>query len=176
MLYCISFVFVRCTKTYTSLNLHFMRLFYRWGNGKTSSHVFDGVWRYSDTGTLINLFLHPVVLVGNLSRDMHEDLEMAWTDPAYVISIENVMKEALDGRLDKFSDEHSSSYAWKRSIINQTEDPGYYESAPLVSGIDNRVFQDLWKAIYRKGAVREMITLTNSMKKWQPSLFETTNP
>ena len=170
------FVFVRCTKTYTSLNLHFMRLFYRWGNGKTSSHVFDGVWRYSDTGTLINLFLHPVVLVGNLSRDMHEDLEMAWTDPAYVISIENVMKEALDGRLDKFSDEHSSSYPWKRSIINQTEDPGYYESPPLVSGIDNRVFQDLWKAIYRKGAVREMTTLTNSMKKWQPSLFETTNP
>ena len=104
---------------------------------------------------------------------MHEDLEMAWKDPAYVISIDDVMKEALDGRLDKFSTEHSSSHSWKRSVINQTEEPGYYEMAQLTSGIDNRVFQDLWKAIYRKGAMREMASLSNSMKQWQPSLFDT---
>ena len=105
---------------------------------------------------------------------MHEDLEMAWTDPAYVSSIEKVIREALDGRLDMFSNEHSTSHVWKRSVINQTEDPEYYEAAPLVSGIDNRVFQDLWKAIYKKGASREMATLTDSMKQWQPALFDLT--
>lgn len=147
-------------------------IYMSWGNGKTSSHVFDGVWRYSDTGTLINLFLHPVVQVGQRTRDIHEDLEMAWKDQAYVNSIEHVMMEALDGRLETFSETHSSSYTWKRSVINQTEDPGYYEAANLVSGIDNRVFQDMWKAIYRKGAIREMTVLTNSMTQWQPALFE----
>ena len=49
----------------------------------------------SDTGTLINMFLHPVIQVGRkLSRDIHEDLEMAWKDPAYVFAIEKVMMEA----------------------------------------------------------------------------------
>lgn len=149
-------------------------LYLAWGNGKTVSHVFDGTWRYSDTQTLINMFLHPVVQVGpSLARDIHEDLDMSWTDPAYVVSIEKVMMEALDGRVDKFLP--PASYTWKRSVINQTEEPGYYEAANLKTGVDNRVFQALWKAIYTEGTENEMKMredLTASMKSWQPALFE----
>jgi hypothetical protein len=35
-----------------------------WGYGRRSSNVFESVLRFSDTGRLINLFLHPVVDVG----------------------------------------------------------------------------------------------------------------
>ena len=55
-------------------------IYMAWGNGKTSGHVFDGVIRYADTGTLINMFLHPVIQVGDLSRDIHEVRSLLFTD------------------------------------------------------------------------------------------------
>ena len=51
-------------------------LFFAWGEkGKSAVNVFNGVIRYSDTSQLLNVFLHPAIEVGDLRRDMQEDLE-----------------------------------------------------------------------------------------------------
>lgn len=58
-------------------------LYFAWGNGRSVSNVFDTIIRYSDTGNLINLFVHPVIEVNGLTRDIHEDLFMTWDIPPY---------------------------------------------------------------------------------------------
>lgn len=148
-------------------------LYLSWGDGKTASHVFDGVWRYSDTKKLINLFLHPVIQVGQLTNEIIDDPEMSWTDPAYVTTIETVFLDALEGNLNSFSPKED--FSWKRSEINQTRAGDWYQMSDLKIKIDNRVFQSLWKAIYVEGTEHEkrgQEELSAAMKLWQPRLFD----
>lgn len=144
-------------------------LYFAWGDGRRVENVFDGVIRYSDTKSLINFFLHPVVQVGSMTRDIHEDLEMAWKDPAYIAAIKKTIQNALDGDLSLFRPKPAFPYV--RSTINQTES-GYYEMAPLKAGIDNNVFQSIIKAILTGNNKQQIDELTMAMKQWQPALFD----
>jgi hypothetical protein len=144
-------------------------LYFAWGDGRHVQNVFDGVVRYTDSKALINFFLHPVVQVGALTRDIHEDLEMTWKDPAYIDAIEKTIRNALDGDLSLFRPK--PSFPYERAVLNQTES-GYYEQATLKAGIDHDVFQGILKAVLTNGRREQVDELTAAMKRWQPALFD----
>lgn len=145
-------------------------LYFAWGKGRTVQHVFDGVVRYSNTKTLINLFLHPVIEVNGLTRDVHEDLEMAWNNSAYVSAIDVTIRAALAGDFSKFLKKEKFPYV--PSVVNQTEKPGFYEAAPLKAEMDKGIATALWKAVYKNGAAKEMEILKSEFKKWLPAVFD----
>lgn len=147
-------------------------LYFSWGDGRNVQSVFDNVLRYSDTNTLINLFLHPVVEKNGRTRDMMEDLEQAWNSPGYLSSLEKSVRAALDGDLSLFRPK-SAIRPYTRSVVNEEtqKEPGYeYEPALEKGLIDNDYVTALWKAVSTNGADTELRLLNKATKKWLPEL------
>lgn len=148
-------------------------MYFSWGDGrlKTSHHVFDAIYRFKDSGRLINLFLHPVIEINGRSRHIHEDLDMAWTRPAYVEAIESVIHSAIEGNLDFFT--YKPKVPYMETEYNQTDygDSNYYEPANLKVKIVQPVIQALWRSVYADGAQKQMEGLHDAMKAWHPELY-----
>ena len=59
-------------------------------------------------------------------------------------------------------------------VHNQSDygDSNYYEPADLPLKIDPAVVQALWKAVYARGAQKQMKGLRMAMKDWMPTLYD----
>ena len=148
-------------------------IYFSWGDGRTrnAGHVFDSVYRFADSGRLINSFLHPVVETGGLVREIPEDLEMTWQDPNYVAAIEKVIRKALKRDLEDFSPR--KIFPYRKTEYNQSQhgDPSY-EPVRLSAGVDNSIVQALWKTVYTNYRDQEVHNLKEAMKTWMPALFD----
>lgn len=150
--------------------------YYMWGNGRRASSVFETVIRYSDTGTLMNLFLHPVVHVqGDLVRDVHEDLLQIWNAPELQRANKKVMQEALDGNWKEFRPK--PSYPYQRAVVNQIDHQhqdrleGFFETADQNPVLDAELMQSLFQALRKKLSDEAIATFHKTAKQKLPQLF-----
>eukprot|EP01108_Squamamoeba_japonica_P007011 TRINITY_DN582_c0_g1_i2.p1 TRINITY_DN582_c0_g1~~TRINITY_DN582_c0_g1_i2.p1 ORF type:complete len:525 (-),score=116.51 TRINITY_DN582_c0_g1_i2:18-1592(-) len=80
-----------------------VHMYFAYGDGRRSATVFDGFGRYTDSLRLINLFLHPVLVVDGVMRHIMEDIEMTWQQRQNRDAAERAVRAALTGNLDDFS-------------------------------------------------------------------------
>lgn len=142
-------------------------LYFAWGDGRTAQHVFEGIYHYTNTNTLLNIFLHPVIEVNGVARALQEDLGMAWIIPGYVKSIVDVVRRALDGKLESFTPRPKLSY--ERTVANLQEDSYKYEKAAYQISITHPFRNAVMRAIRTKSD-QDMAALRRIAKKTFPEL------
>lgn len=116
--------------------------YFSWGNGRTASNVFDSGFRYDD-GRLINLFLHPVIELNGMVRDVLEDLLMEWNSPPFQRAIRKTIKAALIGDISLFREK--SFHPYKRATF-PNEQQNSYEGASHPQKIDQELARLLFEA------------------------------
>ena len=142
-----------------------------WGNGRTVGHVFDNNWRYTDTGGINNMFLHPIIQVGDKRRHVIGSLDMTYTGPLQVPSITKAVREALDGDLRLFSPDESVPY--ERTVINQGESQHTSFETVFVDDEYQRRMNDLsWKASLEAVARGNLSILTSTIRSIEPALLD----
>lgn len=146
-------------------------LYFAWGKkkGRTVFNVFDGIIRYDDTLVLLNVFLHPVIVVGGLSREMQEDLEHEWLRKEYVDSCDKTIHVALDGNFTLFQPK-SDGTPYMRPRMNQTS-PHDFEAAHVSAFVDHDFVNAVWRTVHRGQSMEKMKELRSAAMKTLPTLF-----
>lgn len=122
-----------------------MSLYFAWGDGRRSSRAFESVYRFNDTGDLMNIFLHPVVQANGLVRNVLEDTDMEWSSPMFVSACVKTIRAAMDQDLAEFRPR--KRFPYKRDVVNHGDGARDYETA----GTDPSFSLDLVKAITAAG-------------------------
>jgi hypothetical protein len=99
------------------------------------------VYRFNDTGDLLNLFLHPVIEANGLVRNVMEDTDMEWASPLFVSACLKTIRAAMDQDLAEFLPR--KRFPYKRDAVNRGDGARDYEMA----GTDPSFSLDLVKAI-----------------------------
>ena len=148
-------------------------MYFGWGGERSVETVFDSHLRYGDTGRLMNRFLHPIFEANGIVREIHEDLDMSWTEPSYAVIVERVARYALDGNLSRFKPRVTHSF--QRSQVNQTVEPDF-ESADLSQRVHGEFKEEvipvIAASVYTNASEVGLQALKESVKAWMPALFD----
>jgi len=150
-------------------------IYFAWGDGRRSSNVFESVLGYSNTGRLINLFLHPVIEVNALVRDTMEDLGMIWNTKPYMSANERTIRSALENDLSRFR--KKKTYAYVPAQQNQTEHTGppyHFEAAYGTVKIPKKLSKLILNSVRYGHDAEDIAALHEFAKEWFPDLNERT--
>jgi thioredoxin reductase len=83
-------------------NSNIIYLYFMWGDTDHSKDVFENLNRYSDTKTLRNNHLHPVIEVNGLIQEIGEHSDLDWNVPNYFRFVNSIVRSALEGNTTSF--------------------------------------------------------------------------
>lgn len=149
-------------------------LYFSWGNGRRASNVFESVLRYTDTGRLINLFLHPTIETNGLVRDTHEDIEMIWNHPASQSANEITIRAALEKNFDKFRSKESATFPYIPAQLNQTEhlNPHHFEQADWTVDLPEDLVKLMLESVMHGHRSEDIVNIRKFVKGWAPMLSD----
>lgn len=148
-------------------------VYFAWGDVRRSNHVFDGVYMYDDGG-LLNIMLHPEVQVGNLTREILEDLEMAWRQPGWLHPTAKTVLQALRGDFDSWHPKEAYRYEVPYGR-NSTKDDPYAKprfQEGKGKGFEKNKFQQAIAVAVKDPTPTNLERLRSRMENSFPDLFD----
>mmetsp|Transcript_20236 Transcript_20236/g.34564 ORF Transcript_20236/g.34564 Transcript_20236/m.34564 type:complete len:617 (-) Transcript_20236:25-1875(-) len=144
-------------------------LYFRWGDGRRAIHVFDMLYRFSDSDTLINLFLHPTIETDGVIRGILEDLAHAWDTPAHETAISKVVRAAMAHDLTQFK--KRVEYKYEPAVFNQTEPPYFEVPDHGVAQPDADLFRAIHTALMNGTSAEHLDAVRAHAQRFLPHLF-----
>jgi len=143
-------------------------LYFEWGHHRHVAFAFEGLARYEDQKSLLNVFLHPAIEVNGMVRQVQEDVKLEWIE-YYAAAVDKTIRSALDGNMDGFYPQQFNP--WKPSKIKRTLD-NYFEGVSPPAPVDESVVKAIWRSVYSEESPDMVASLRDAMKKWHPTPFE----
>lgn len=145
-------------------------IYFMWGESKDAHDVFENINRYTDTKTLRNNHIHPVIEVNGLIKEIGENVDIDWSGYSYTTLIESFVLAALDKDTSDFHPKpRRTSYA--RSVANMTDKVRSSRVVGLGEGptsIPHDFVSAVAKAISSNFTEENLHSVTKATKAWMP--------